>query len=1406
MQGNTVSNRGTKNMRRLRINMRATILIALMAMAISPLAADSLASYDAVGSPSAIPAKPDQAAQIRAVESYGRLPLGFEVNKGQAALHIKFLTRGQGYTLHLTPTGAVLALGKTEQALPGNTIKGSPGSTARAAIKMRILGLTATPKITGQNELPGKVNYFIGNNPDKWHSNIPTFSRVRYESVYPGIDLVYYGRQGQLEYDFIISPGFDPNVIRLAFDGADKISLDENGNLILETATGKVIQQRPKIYQDIAGRRRDVSGGYVLSDENEVAFIVAAYDREHPLIIDPVLVYSTYLGGTFQDRAYGIAVDTSGNAYITGYTGPDTDEFGNPLGNPWENDFPVSASAVQHATSGYNDVFVTKLNAAGTAIVYSTYLGGSQNDHGYDIDVDTSGSAYVTGYTRSSNFPLANAFQGPPASVFSSAFVTKLNSTGSSLLYSTYLGGNGFDNSRAYGLAVDSMGQAHVTGYTSNEDFPTVNPYQGTMEGGVDVFVSKFNAAGSDLIFSTFLGGSENDIGLGITLDSSGDVYVTGHTTSNDFPTLNPVQPDRGGLEGIENDAFVTKLDSSGSILVYSTYLGGSNSEQGYNIVVDSSGNSYVTGYTMSTDFPTANPFQSTLNGTRDAFLTKLNNTGSALIYSTFLGGSGKDYSGFRGIALNASGEVYLTGGTSSADFPLAAPSQAISGGDFDVFLTKFNATGNALVNSTYFGGSGFEIGGGLALDSQENIYIAGYTDSWDFPTIYPSFKGGYGGGQYDAFVTKFAPGTGVPATTYHSADYSPSDWEISLSELQRTIDLYGGGSYQCDSNSEDEYAPGAGDENCVPHNSDYNPQDWSINLSELLRVIQFYNLGGGYRLCPEGEDGYCPGPASTSEANERGRWALAAGKFMESNDYFTEALELIGSAAPADADTANFFYALTILAAIGLDTASDHDPDNGLETVGDILDAFGASEAGREKDWWREEGLTILFPDDIAVSAPTGRELQTWLYEVVRPVLEDSINRLALVSADFSADWKIPYTAQNETYFIDYTEVVVYRALLRFFLGSIQIQYAYNLDVNFYDLDNLNADRDPTVEEVLGEYPGLLTRMGEYTALLAAAKGQLASMSDDLIMAINLLQARGSGGEENYLLELDSVDIVNSEQTKTDITKFKTALDGDATIEDHGIISTINLSPFFAGLLDIRAFMPDFAGDDPVEGAVLPDGTLGGMVDPPLILRHITSTYGYLSTTSSSIEGYGTVTLDSQDTLRRTGTLGSMSNTGLDLMFSGAPWELYPDYPLVGRSWNSRHSIDGQWATVTARVESVSETVDTPAGFFDNCVKITYTYAYDSDPGSGHKFVQSITRYFKEDVGIVKMVVERPLPQTETVLLNAYSVTGSGPVPLKTGNSWTYQWMPFRDYEDNTETFTFTEDYSWDGGWDIFH
>ena len=459
-----------------------------------------------------------------------------------------------------------------------------------------------------------------------------------------------------------------------------------------------------------------------------------------PLIIDPVLVYSTYLGGTSSERGRGIAVDASGNAYATGETS--------------STGFPT-ASPVQASSGGGRDAFVTKFNTAGNGVVYSTFLGGSGTDIGVGIAVDASGNAYVTGNTFSTDFPTSSPFQAANGGS-SDAFVAKLNPAGSALVYSTYLGGSSFDSGA--GIALDSSGNAYVTGRVSSTDFPTASAFQASLGGtsGNDAFVTKFNPAGSALTYSTYLGGSLSDIGIGIATDTSGNAYVVGATRSTDFPTANPFQSSFAGVD----DAFVTKLNPAGGALVFSTYLGGSGDEEGDGIAVDGSGNVYVSGSTDSTDFPTANPFQAANAGSDDAFVTKFSATGSA-VYSTYLGGSGFECGAF-GLDVDASGNAYAAGCTLSTDFPTVDPIQASNaGGGGDVYVTKLNPSGSALVYSTYLGGTGFDGALEVAVDSSGNAYVVGETDSTDFPLVNPFMS--YIGGTTDAFVFKIGPPPSPP-------------------------------------------------------------------------------------------------------------------------------------------------------------------------------------------------------------------------------------------------------------------------------------------------------------------------------------------------------------------------------------------------------------------------------------------------------------------------------------------------------------------------------------------------------------------------------------------------------------------------------------------------------------------
>jgi len=729
----------------------------------------------------------DPKAQARILDSYGKLPLSFEANHGQADLRVRFLSRTGGYTVFLTADEAVLALrGSAEKRPAPKGASGFRGATVSlkrypdtnpnpdpnpnpdanlnpatrmtgGVLRMKLRNANPAAKITGTDELAGTNNYFIGNDPAKWRTNVPTYAKVKYEGIYSGIDLVYYGNQRQLEYDFIVAPGADPR--RIAFDvrGAKRIRRDAHGDLVLKVGEAEIRWHKPVVYQEKDGARREIAARYALIDTNRVGFIVAKYDANRPLYIDP-LIYSTFLGGNQVDAGYAVAVDSGGNAYITGETHSTNFPTMNPL---------------QPAYGGSGDAFVTKINPAGSALVYSTYLGGSGQEIGYGIAVDSVGNAYVTGYTTSSDFPTMNPLQ-PANGGSGDAFVAKINPAGSALVYSTYLGGSQVE--QGHGIAADSAGNAYVTGYTSSTDFPTMNPLQPSYGGDYyDAFVAKINPGGSAFVYSTYVGGSGRDYGGGIAVDSAGNAYITGGTSSTDFPTMSPLQPvNAGGYY----DVFVAKINPAGSAFIYSTYLGGSGDDGGSGIAVDSAGNAYVSGATASSNFPTTpGAFQTTYGGgSYDAFVSKLNPSGSALIYSTYIGGSGDD--GGSGIAVDSAGNAYVSGETHSTNFPttpsaLKTVCNSLCAENGDAFVTRLNPTGSALFYSTYLGGGNRDWGYGIAVDSVGNTYVAGGTDSNDFPIKNPLQAGR--DGLEDAFVSKFH--LMATTTTALSSSSNPSTY-----------------------------------------------------------------------------------------------------------------------------------------------------------------------------------------------------------------------------------------------------------------------------------------------------------------------------------------------------------------------------------------------------------------------------------------------------------------------------------------------------------------------------------------------------------------------------------------------------------------------------------------------------
>jgi uncharacterized repeat protein (TIGR01451 family) len=643
-----------------------------------------------------------------------QIPLFFIPSAGQGPESAKFVAKGSGLTAAFSPDRVAFRIAGTSLA-------------------MVFEGADPQCRVEGKERLAGRANFLQGA-PQGWRTDVPMYGSVFYRELYPGIDMRYGSNGRNLKSEFIVAAEADLSDIQIRYAGASAVRIAADGSLVIRLEGEELREERPLAYQEHGGRRIPIEARYSLAPDGSVGFIVNGYDSSLPLIIDPVISYSTLLGGSSSDAAISLAVDAAGAVYVAGFTA--------------SYDFPT-ANPVQNVNGGGNDVFVAKLNPAGTALVYCTYLGGSGDDRAYGIAVDATGSAYVTGSTASKNFPVRNGLQTKLAGT-RNAFLVKLNASGNALVFGTYLGGSGSDT--AYGVAVDSTGNAYVVGDTTSPGFPA-NGVQKSYRGSQDAFVTKISSDGSRLVYSTFLGGSGTDHGSAIAIGGSGEAIATGSTFSADFPTANAYQPSNAGGQ----DAFVTRISTDGSSLIFSTYWGGSGGsasypEAGQGIALDWQGNVYVTGMTSSPNFPMIQPQQSSLNGWVDGFVSKFNAAGWP-VYSTYFGGSGTDVS--NAIAVDSSGNAYVAGYTYSTDFPVvnALQTAVASAGDVDAFAGILNASGSAFTFLSYLGGTGGDTATAISLDPAGSMYLAGWTTSTNFPLLHQLQS--TNGGNYGAFVVK---------------------------------------------------------------------------------------------------------------------------------------------------------------------------------------------------------------------------------------------------------------------------------------------------------------------------------------------------------------------------------------------------------------------------------------------------------------------------------------------------------------------------------------------------------------------------------------------------------------------------------------------------------------------------
>ena len=694
------------------------------------------------------------------IDSFGQLPVYFVKNQGQWREPAAFCA-GVGFgKIYFTSKEIVFQIFHTEGNSSRDQIdhrKKDPPETEEINIRLQFVNPSPDVSIEAMDKSEARFNYLLGDDPQKWVAGAPSYRRIVYRNLYPGIDLSVCGQGKSVKHEYSLKPGADPKQIAWRYDNIKNARINSQGQLEVSTGLGTLKDEMPYCYQIFGSKKVAVECAYIITPENTVKLFIGKYDNNIELIIDPGLEYSTYLGGTDYDYAYDIAVDDNGCAYVTGHSR--------------SSNFPLKSGSYDTNLSGASDAFVTKFSPAGSTLYYSTVIGGSSTDGAYGIVLDADRNAYITGYTRSTDFPKTWGAYDTSHNGDSDVFIAKLNSAGTSVLYSTFLGGWTDDTGGDIALyATNGHRSVYVTGWTESSNFPTT-PWvaDGSWNWGiVDAFVARIIPVGlgsSDLNFSTFLGGNGEDWGYGIAVDNSARAYVTGWTGSSNFPTtpgaFDTSSPGMG-------DAFVTKIQPNGLDFFYSTYLGGSHNDAGRGIDVLNSGTkayAYVSGYTYSNDFPvTVGAADVTYNGDGDVFITRLSLDGDSLVYSTYLGGTARDHS--YNLVVDNGGRAWVTGYTRSINFDVVPEEYDVSfNGIQDVFITKVHASGLDFLRSTYLGGSGSEVARGIALDSVGDVYVAGYTSSNNFPTF--NAYQYYSAGNDDVFVSKYTENLILPPSNF---------------------------------------------------------------------------------------------------------------------------------------------------------------------------------------------------------------------------------------------------------------------------------------------------------------------------------------------------------------------------------------------------------------------------------------------------------------------------------------------------------------------------------------------------------------------------------------------------------------------------------------------------------------